>query len=821
MKQNVPGVPVAGAPGFNISELSDAEKLTGLSTEQHLTGLSTAQVQERVARGAVNKLPPRSGKSVADIVRSNVFTRINAILGVLLAFVITTGSWINCAFGLLIVINSAIGIIQELRAKHTLDSLSLIGEEHPRVLRDGEIRELPRHELVIDDVIALGAGRQIVVDGEVIASDYLAVNESLLTGEADYMHKEVGDKLLSGSFVTAGTGYYRVTAVGADSYAAQLAAQASHYTLSKSHLQASIDRILRVITWILVPVAAASVISQLASGVADYRATVLEITGALVPMVPEGLVLITSTAFALGVIRLGKRKCLVQELPAIEGLARVDVVCADKTGTLTEGTMQFSGLDPIAGAASSRSARELVQELTAALAQIVYADPDRNATTEAIATALQPPAPGTEWDITARVPFTSANKWSAVTFADHGTWLLGAPEVLSAPASPAAEQAAHLAATGLRVLLLAHYPARLASADSFNRDSVTPLACLILEQTIRPDTSATLDYFRSQDVAVKVISGDNPASVAAVTARLGVTDTAAVDARTLDELSEAQLATTLEEHNVFGRVRPEQKQQMVAALQKAGHTVAMTGDGVNDVLALKNADIGVAMGSGSSAARAVAKIVLLDNRFATLPYVVGEGRRVIGNIERVANLFLTKTTYSALLALLVIITAVPFPFQPIHVTITGWFTIGLPAFILSLPPNNTRAKAGFSRRVLGFAIPAGVIVAASSFSTYLIVTGNHVPEQHVQASTAALLALIIPSVWVLACVARPWNTWKIALFLTPPIGYGLIFTLPITQHFFILDSSNIAMMSTAAIIGAIGALGVEATWHIIGKRLRA
>ncbi|MDD7465277.1 MAG: HAD-IC family P-type ATPase [Actinomycetaceae bacterium] len=853
-----------------------------------LRGLSAADVRERIARNEVNRLPPRTGKTVANIIRSNVFTRINAILGVLLVFVITTGSWINCAFGLLIVVNSAIGIIQELRAKHTLDSLSVIGEEHPSVLRDGKIMQLPQEQLVLGDVISLGSGRQIVVDGEIITSEQLAVDESLLTGEADPVHKRVGDSVLSGSYVLAGSGFYRVTAVGADSYAAQLTAQASKYTLNKSRLQASIDRILTVITWILVPVAVASVISQIVQGGASYRATVLAITGALVPMVPEGLVLITSTAFALGVIRLGKHNCLVQELPAIEGLARVDIVCADKTGTLTEGTLIFHSIIPLTaggnaagygvagdavagisavddsaiggssarGSATGRRAAggnfaggsatrrgfadghaagggagegnsgvggsiagggEADRSVTDALAQMVASDPDRNATTEAIFQSLA--MPNVPWKVRERQPFSSATKWAGVTFAEHGTWILGAPDMLTAPENPANQQAAELAAHGLRILLLASAPALAPLHTDLSHAQITPQALVVLEQKVREDAGEALDYFRSQDVELKVISGDNPASVAAVAARLGVTDDTALDARSLDDKNPKDFGEALEKHAVFGRVRPDQKRQMVKALQNNGHTVAMTGDGVNDVLALKDADIGVAMGSGSSAARAVAKIVLLDNRFATLPLVVGEGRRVIANIERVANLFLTKTTYSALLAVLVLISQLPFPFQPIHVTITGWFTIGLPAFILSLPPNNARAREGFTRRVLGFAIPSGIIVATSSFLTYLLTWDRGAALDHTPQSTAALLALIVPSVWVLACVARPWNCWKIALFLTPVCGYGLIFLLPATQQLFMLDSSHSSIMLTGLGIGALAALAVEVIWHAVGKRV--
>lgn len=772
-------------------------------SEIRTRGLSSEEVAQRQADGRVNTLPPRTGKSVADIIRSNVFTRINAILFVLLVMVLSTGSWINTAFGLLIVVNSGIGMIQEFRAKRTLESLSLLGEERPRVWRDSVLHTLTQEELVLDDVVQLGAGNQIVVDGEVLTTDYLSVDESMLTGESDAVRKQPGDEILSGSFVVSGTGTFRVAKVGAESYAARLTAEASKFTLAKSQLQAGINTILKYITWVLIPVALLTVFSQVTSGNDDWRDVILEITGALVPMVPEGLVLITSTAFALGVIRLGKRKCLVQELPAIEGLARVDIVCADKTGTLTENRLEFGRTECVADLSQT--------ECENVMAQLAAADNDPNSTMQAIVEAF--PLGGDGWKITGRQPFTSANKWSGITFDGHGNWILGAPDVLSP--GEIAERAERISSEGLRVLLLAKCD--MVVDDESAPGVVTPVALLVFEQKIRPDAGDTLEYFEEQNVEVKVISGDNAASVGAVTHRLGIDSGAPIDARSMDAET-AEFASTVETHRVFGRVRPDQKRAMVQALQANGHTVAMTGDGVNDVLALKDADIGVAMGSGSSATRSVAKIVLLDDRFATLPYVVAEGRRVIGNIERVANLFLTKTIYSAMLAILVIVCQVPFPFQPIHVTITGWFTIGIPAFLLSLPPNNNRARTGFVRRVLGFAFPAGIIVGASAFAAYLFVSGGNVPDEHVQQSTAALLALIIPSSWVLACVARPWNPWKIALVILPLIGYSIIFNWNVTQDLFILDSSNTTMMVQASIIGLIGAVLVEALWWIQKKR---
>lgn len=783
-------------------------------------GLSDAQVRRRVEAGKVNVLPPRCGKTVADIVRSNVFTRINAMLGVLFVLVAVTGSWINSAFGVLIVLNSAIGIVQELRARSTLEKLSLVGEEHPQVMRGGKCVRIAQEELVVDDVICLRAGTEITVDGEVLEAEELAVDESMLTGESDAVPKRFGDRILSGSFVTVGTGKYRVTNVGADCHAAKITARAAKYSLHKSQLQAGIDTILKYIVWVLVPVAVLTVFTQYSNPDHTWRSLILAICGALVPMVPEGLVLITSTAFALGVIRLGKRKCLVNELPAIEGLARVDVVCADKTGTLTENRLRFACFafpgDEVLiaqdGAVNKTPPEEgKIGEASLIAAQLAWNDKDPNLTVCAVRDALA--RPQQLWKPDKIRPFSSAEKWSGMDFAGNGYYILGAPDVLSAD-SRWLDTADRVGDLGLRVLLLAR--SALPVGDIVSRagrveGGPEPLALLVFEQTVREDVADTLDFFKKQGVAVKIISGDNARAVAAVSRRLGLETGDPVDARTLNADNFTQ---SVREGVIFGRVRPDQKQEMVKSLQSCGYNVAMTGDGVNDVLALKDADIGVAMGSGAAASRAVAKIVLLDNRFATLPYVVAEGRRVIANIERVANLFLTKTIYSAILAMLVILSAVPFPFLPIHVTITGWFTIGVPAFILSLPPNYRRARGGFTRRVLRFAFPAGVIVGVSAFTAYLLVSGGHVPQSHVRESTAALLALIVPSVWVLAVVARPWNRWKILLIFLPALGYALIFTMEFTQRIFVLDSSDPRMMLSGLAVGLAGACLVEILWRI-------
>ncbi|MDY5127558.1 HAD-IC family P-type ATPase [Actinotignum sp. SLA_B059] len=844
-------------------------------------GLSAAQAAQLAAEGKANTLPDRSGRSAAQIVRDNVFTRINFMLGVLFIAVILTGSWINSAFGLLIIANSIIGIIQELRAKHTLDSLAVIGEAHPRVRREGEVREIAREEVVLGDIIVVAAGEQIVVDGVVTEADYLEVDESLLTGESDSIHKEPGAAMMSGSFVSSGSGSYRATRVGAEAYAAKLTSAASKFSLVDSQLQNGIDRILKAITWVLVPVGLLTIWGQIrvvgldwAAIGAQWRDIVLSVTGALVPMIPEGLVLITSTAFALGVIRLGRLNVLVNELPAIEGLARVDTVAVDKTGTLTENTLRFAGLELVPGAASSSGsasgsasggasscsgsgsgpvceqhdaaatpaarAQAIARE---ALAQLGAADPAPNSSMEAIQEALG--APAQPWKVAERQPFTSAKKWSGVSFANGQHWIMGAPDVLldlagtcgpagavaptgavvphgntaatsaitpAAAINAARERAAAIAATGQRVLLLARSDTPVTAANA--PGNIEPLAFILLDQKIRPDASDTLRYFDSQGVAVKVISGDNAAAVGAVTTQLGVNVGTPVDARTIPE---ASFAETINENAVFGRVTPDQKRAMVAALRGAGHTVAMTGDGVNDVLALKDADLGIGMGSGTSATRSVAKIVLLDDKFASLPHVVGEGRRVVGNIERVARLFLTKTVYSAVLAIAVLLFALPYPFVPIHVTITGWFTIGIPAFLLSLPPNNDAARPGFVQRVMRFGFPAGLIVGVATFITYVMLYDGAASSAYAtQVSTATLLTMIIASSWVLVVVARPYVWWKILLILLPLLGYGVIFLWPFTQRIFMLDSSNTGAMALGTLVGLSGAALIEALWWFLG-----
>jgi len=776
---------------------------------QDRQGLTAAEVAHRIELGQTNDVPAKAGRGTWEIVRSNVFTRINAVFAVLAAIVFSTGHLLDGLFAGLIVANSVVGIVQELRAKRTLDRLAIVGQVKPRVRRDGVTAELAPHEVVLDDVIEMGPGDQIVVDGVVVAETALELDESLLTGESDPVVKKTGDPVLSGSFVAAGSGAYRATKVGREAYAAELAEQAGKFTLVDSELRNGIDKILKFITYLLIPAGALSIYNQV-SGAQPLPDALRGMVAALVPMVPEGLILMTSIAFAVGVVRLGKRQCLVNELPAIEGLARVDVVCADKTGTLTENAMRVGELR-VVDADEETAVR--------ALAALAAADPRPNASLQAIADAY-PHAP--QWRVEGVVPFSSARKWSGAEFGADGNWVLGAPDVLL-DATAVRADAERLGQQGLRVLLLGRTDHPLRQLE--RPQALKPVALIVLEQRVRPDAKDTLAYFAEQGVAVKVISGDNAVSVGAVASTLGLPDgDRPVDARAFAD-DPGALAEGVERGTVFGRVTPAQKREMVGALQSSGHTVAMTGDGVNDVLALKDADIGVAMGAGSPATRSVAQIVLLDNRFATLPHVVAEGRRVIGNIERVANLFLTKTVYSVLLALLVGVPgligleALPYPFLPRHVTIVGWFTIGLPAFALSLAPNLERARSGFVARVMRTAVPAGVVIAAASFTCYALTYqgATSTATEKLQASTAALITLIAIALWVLGIVARPYQWWKIALIGLMVTLSSLMFLLPITRSLFLLDLGDSATIAVAIACATVGIALLEVGWWVDGR----
>jgi cation-transporting P-type ATPase E len=779
-------------------------------------GLTTAEVEKRVARGEVNDVPVRSSRTTADIVRANVFTRFNAIIGVLWLIMLFVAPFQDSLFGYVILANTGIGIIQELRAKKTLDSLAVIGESRPTVRRDGTATSVGTSEIVLGDLIEIGPGDKIAVDGECAEADGLEIDESLLTGEADPVVKRPGDPVMSGSFVVAGGGAFTATKVGREAYAAQLAEEASRFTLVHSELRTGISTILKYVTWMLIPAAIGLAVTQLVSKDNDFKDSIARAVGGIVPMVPEGLVLLTSVAFAIGVVRLGRKQCLVQELPAIEGLARVDTVCLDKTGTLTEGGMDVTELRPLGDLDGDEA---YVREVLGALGA---SDPRPNASLQAIVDAY--PDSG-NWRREGALPFSSARKYSGASFdegegGDEGrvtTWLLGAPDVLLADDDPVLAETEQLNEQGLRVLLLARAVRDL--DDPRVQDGARPAALVVLEQRLRPDAADTLRYFDEQDVRAKVISGDNAVSVGAVAAKLGLPGASAtVDARRLPAERE-EMAEALDRGSVFGRVTPQQKREMVGALQSRGHTVAMTGDGVNDVLALKDADIGVAMGSGSEATKAVAQIVLLNNSFATLPSVVAEGRRVIGNITRVATLFLVKTVYSVLLAVLVVCFQVEYPFLPRHLTLLSTLTIGVPAFFLALAPNKERARPHFVRRVMRYSIPGGVVAGLATFTTYLLARHHYSGEGALDAETsAATLTLFLVSMWVLAIIARPYTWWRVCLVAAMGLGFLLVLVVPWLQSFFALKLVGATMPWTAVGVAVVGAGVLELVWKWVDRR---
>ena len=576
-------------------------------------GLGPEEVQTRIIAGQINTTPPAPGRTFAQILRANVLTRFNAILGSLLVVVAVVGPFQDGLFGVVLVANTAIGILQELRAKRTLDRLAILTAPRAHVVREGQVVELPLDQVVLDDVLELGPGDQVPVDAIVLACDGLEIDESLLSGEAEPVTKKIGDPVLSGSFVVAGAGRVRATGVGEAAYASSLEAQARRFSLIHSELQKGTNQILRMVTWVMVPAGGALVASQLLRSHQALGDALRGSVAGVAAMVPEGLVLLTSIAFAAGALRLARQRVLVQELAAIEGLARVDVVCIDKTGTLTEPGMQLESIDLLA----DRS-RGSVEEVVGAIA---VSDPTPNATMRALA-AIGPPPQG--WTVDARVPFSSTRKWSAVTFAGRGTWILGAPEVIAAtmPAGALSSSARHQA-SGRRVLLLAETTE--ASKGTRLPAALDPIALLVLAEHLRSDAATTVRYLLEQDITVKVLSGDAPETVSAIASLVGVPSIGeACDASGLAE-NDTALGAALEATNVFGRVRPEQKVAAVRELQAQGHVVAMVGDGVNDVQALKEADLGIAMGSGSQSSRSVARVVLLDNSFSAVPQILGRG----------------------------------------------------------------------------------------------------------------------------------------------------------------------------------------------------
>lgn len=763
-----------------------------------LDGLTEAEVSQRIKEGRVNSYVRKTSRTYSDIICSNVLTRFNAVLGGLFLVVIFLGAINDALFGLLMIINSLIGIIQEIRAKRTLDNLALISSPKAKVIREGRQLEIPYDQVVQDDLLVLHPGDQVVVDGIIVAEEGLEIDESVLTGESIPIAKDAGDELLSGSHAVAGTGRYRSVRVGSQAYAQELADKARKFRLSKSELREGIDQLLRWIFRAIIPVALLLFYSQVRAGLSTHDIYIGTIAG-IVGIIPQGLVLVTSMALAVSVINLGRQRVLVQELPAVEILARVDVLCVDKTGTLTDGTIQTCKVIEL----------ESGYDIPTVLGAFCGAFAAKNSTIAAIEANYPDP----HWTVAGTVPFSSDRKWSSASFKDHGHWILGAPEILMTDSHPSDQTAAlyeEFAQKGYRVLMLArsHKPPTQRRLPA----PIQPVGLVLLEEKVRDDVAASMNFFKKQGVAIKVISGDNPLTALSVARRAGIANGgSAYDVRSLPDDDDA-VAQIMETYEVFGRVTPEQKQRMVKALQTRGHVVAMTGDGVNDVLALKDADLGLAVGSGVAATKSVAKIILLDGKFATLPKIVAEGRRLIANIERVANLYLVKTMCVMILNLVTLIAGLPYPFLPRHLSLVSEVTIGIPSFFLALAPNTRRYQPGFIGRILRFVLPIGSIAGIFTLASFYLALQGGTPLE--EARTAATLTLLLISMWVLLLLAHPLTRKKTALIIGMNFLLLCVFLIPFSRSFFALNMPPLNIAARSLIMTAGSILAIEVYWRL-------
>jgi cation-transporting ATPase E len=781
-------------------------------------GLTGAQVAERRADGRANTQRQPTSRSLADILRENIFTLFNGILTACFVAVVLLGDLRDGFFFGVVVVNALIGIVQEVRAKLVLDRAALLAAPSSRVRRDGEVVTVALDDVVLDDLLVLRPGDQLPADAVVLESTGLAVDESLLTGESEPIFADEGSRLLSGSHVVAGTGYAVVTAVGADSYAGRLTGEIRRHSLVRSELREATNRILVYLSWVLGPLILLTLVGRvLAYGgfgelfVDDrWRRALLDAVAAVVGMIPEGLVLLTSLAFGVAAIQLAARKVLVQELAAVEVLARVDVLCLDKTGTLTTGELVLERTETLDGP---------VPEEQAHLALAAFGSDDAgNATAGILSSRFR--AEG--YRVLRRVPFSSATKYSGVEIesGDAGqaparsAWVLGAPERVLADHPDAAARAAGIAATGRRTLALAR------AIDPLPEGPHVPLAgvrvepaCLVvLGETLRPEATETLGYFGEQTVRVVVMSGDNPLTVAAIAQELGL-DGEAVDASTLT--TDDELAAALETASIFGRVSPQQKRAAVGMLQRQGRTVAMTGDGVNDAMAVKDADLGIAMGTATAATKAVSRLVLLDDRFDRLPHVLASGRRVIANVERVSNIFLAKTVYGILLALVSAIVLWPFPFLPRQLTLVSTLAIGIPSFFLALAPNKRIYTPGVLHRVLRYSIPTGIIAGLTAVVAYAPLYRS-VPLH--EARSVTTVALFTVSLWILAVLTRPLTGARIGLLGAVAAAFVLVCVIPFTSSFFEMHLTLSWDLAWGIAVGVAGAVGVEAFYRFAKRR---
>ncbi|MHC5795747.1 HAD-IC family P-type ATPase [Lacisediminihabitans sp. FW035] len=787
-----------------------------------LHGLNDDQVAARVRAAATNTLPSGSSRTLWHIVRANLFTLFNAVVGAGTLVLLLFGDWQDGIFGVTALANVLIGVFQEFRAKRLLDSLALLDATPARVLRDGEIREIPTEEVVLDDLLVLRQGDQVPADAIVLSEVGLEIDESLLTGETVPNGKSVRDTVLSGSAVAGGHGTARVVRVGADSYSSRLTVEAKRFSLVNSELRNAADRIVRWVSWGLAPLILLVLNAQMhAAGGWDaalhsgrWREALVGTVASAASVIPQGLILMISIAFALAAAKLARSQVLVQEIAAIEILARVDTICFDKTGTLTDGAIVFDDVHGLADAGGGGGEKGVLG--------CFGADVDANATARCLGDSFS----AGELRPSDSVPFSSERKWSALvipTGDSSGTWVLGAPEMvfpdLAGGHPVVAEKLVGLIALGLRTLILAHSDDSSAVPDVLAHrlpESLNPVMLVTFAEKIRPDAAQTIAYFREQGVSLKVISGDNPRTVAAIARRVGIPfEGSGYDARDLP-VDPGEMGEILELNTVFGRVSPAQKREMVDALQRRGHVVAMTGDGVNDALALKAADIGIAMGTGAAATKAVARMVLLDGRFSRLPNVVDEGRRVIENIERVSRLFLTKTVYAVLLSITVGFLLWKFPFLPRQLAPTDGLTIGIPALFLALAVQQKPYTPGFLKRSLRFAVPAGLATTAAIVTVlaFARAAGGYPLRE---MSTAAAITLSVVGFWVLVVTARPSTTRRILMLMAMATVLAACFLVPVAREFLDFAVPTGALLAVTFGVAAIACVAVEVIFRSLPR----
>ena len=726
-----------------------------------LTGLTDEQVNERIEQGKVNADENPNTRTYKQIVRENTLTFFNFLNLVLLVLVLLVGSYKNAFFVCIIIINTLIGIAQEIRAKKTIDKLAILTAKKSIVIREGKKWTVPTEELVLDDLVCLKTGDQVPADAKVLEGS-VEVNESLLTGESDNLPKNVGDELFSGSFVTAGEACCQIIHVGKDNYAAQITSEAKEFKRHNSELKNSLNAILKVISIIIVPLGALLFYKQYYVVGNTFKDSIVSMVAGVLGMIPEGLVLLTSVALTLGALVLANKKTLVQELYCIETLARVDTLCLDKTGTITEGTMCVERVEPWSEASENKDTDEIptedegepdLHEIENMMANLMYVLKDQNATIDALRKRFPAKSSMTLEHI---IPFSSDRKYSGAVFEDNGTYLMGAAQFLFPEGrEDILDVCQNYAEEGLRVLVLAH--STQMAEETELPENLEPAALLLLTDVIREEAPDTLQFFDSQEVDLKVISGDDPVTVSAIAKRAGLKNAENyVDATTLE--TEEQLEEAVAKYSVFGRVTPQQKKEMVQALQKQGHTVAMTGDGVNDVLALKEADCSIAMAQGSDAAKNIANVVLLDSNFASMPHIVNQGRRVVNNIRTAASMFLIKTMFSVMLSLLTIFFGNAYPFEPIQMSLISACAVGIPTFLLAQENNYDKIDHTFLRHVFLNAFPAALTITSCVFAVMLVC--QNVYHSNDMLSTACVLVTGWNYMAALKTVYAPLNTYR-------------------------------------------------------------